>query len=75
MEDSREAQARHYRTLQEMYKKPKPNQHAVSQLIDLEFEARRDFIDSDDTVKEDRPRKILDAYPCFKDLKHVSPRP
>ena len=33
----------------------------------------RDFIDSVDTVKEDRPRKILDAYPCFKDLKHVSP--
>ncbi|XP_078143695.1 uncharacterized protein LOC144542119 [Centroberyx gerrardi] len=65
--DSLPAQARHYKT-QEMYRKQKPNQDAVSQLIDLEFEARRTFIDSDALKEEDRPTKILDAYPCFKDL-------
>ncbi|XP_078142061.1 uncharacterized protein LOC144539838 [Centroberyx gerrardi] len=69
--DSLPAQARRYKTLQEMYKKQKPNQDAVSQLLDLEFEARRTFIDSDALKEEDRPTKILDAYPCFKDLMYV----
>ncbi|XP_078141268.1 uncharacterized protein LOC144539602 [Centroberyx gerrardi] len=69
--DSLPAQARHYKTLQEMYKKQKPNQDAVSQLLDLEFDARRTFIDSDALKEEDRPTKILDAYPCFKDLNNV----
>jgi len=55
-----------------MYKKPKPNQDAVSQILDLEFQARRAFIDSDALKEEDRPTKILDAYPCFKDLRNVS---
>ncbi|KAF1384392.1 hypothetical protein PFLUV_G00119660 [Perca fluviatilis] len=65
-------QARHYTTLQEMFKKTKPNKDAVSQILDLEFEARRAFIDSDAMKEEDRPTKILNAYPCFKDLHHIS---
>lgn len=39
-EDSLTIQARHYKTLQEMYKKPKPNQVAISQILDLEIQAR-----------------------------------
>lgn len=39
-EDSLTIQARHYKTLQEMYKKPKPNQAAISQILDLEIQAR-----------------------------------
>ena len=70
--DSRATQARHYKTLQEMYKKPKPNQDAVRQILDLEFQARRAFTDSDTLREEDRPAKILEAYPCFKELHHVS---
>ncbi|KAG7456399.1 hypothetical protein JOB18_013551 [Solea senegalensis] len=68
--DSPIVQARHYKTLQDMYKKPKPNQDAVSQILDLEFQSRRAFIDGA-LKEEDRPTKILDAYPCFKDLHHV----
>ncbi|CDQ75311.1 unnamed protein product [Oncorhynchus mykiss] len=55
-----------------MYKtKVRPNQNDVSQLLDLEFQARRAFIDSN--IKEqDRPTKILQAYPCFRELDHAS---
>uniref|UniRef100_A0A1A7XTZ6 Si:dkey-174c13.2 n=1 Tax=Iconisemion striatum TaxID=60296 RepID=A0A1A7XTZ6_9TELE len=69
--DSRQIQARHYKTLQEMCKKPKPNQQDVSQLLDLEFEARRAFIDSDSMKEENRVSIILEAYPCFKELHHA----
>lgn len=69
--DSPATQARHYKTLQEMYKKPKPNQDAVCQILDLEFQARRAFIDSDNLKEEDRPAKIFEAYLCFKELHHV----
>uniref|UniRef100_A0A0F8AIX2 Uncharacterized protein n=2 Tax=Larimichthys crocea TaxID=215358 RepID=A0A0F8AIX2_LARCR len=69
--DSLATQARHYETLQEMYKKPKPNQDAVCQILDLEFQARRAFIDSDILKEEDRLAKIFEAYPCFKELHHV----
>ncbi|XP_055779737.1 uncharacterized protein LOC129855759 [Salvelinus fontinalis] len=65
-------QTRHYKTLQGMYKtKARPNQKDVSQLLDLEFQARRAFIDSDATKEQDRPTKILQAYPCFRELDHV----
>ena len=66
-------QARHYRTLSNMYNKPnaKPNHNDVAQLLDLEFEARRAFIDADVTREEDRPAKIFEAYPCFKDVRNV----
>nr|XP_054607445.1 uncharacterized protein LOC129167182 [Nothobranchius furzeri] len=68
---SPQIQARLYRRLQEMCKKPKPNQEDVSQLLDLEFDSRRAFIDSDSLKEENRASHILDAYPCFKELHHV----
>ena len=58
--DSRMAQARHYRHLQEMCRKNKQNQDDISQLLELEFEGRRQFIDSE-TLKE-----------AFKNIDHVS---
>jgi len=42
--------AKHYRTLQAWYNKKKnPDYVSVSQLLDLEYAARRAFIDSDAT--------------------------
>uniref|UniRef100_A0AAV2J4Y4 Uncharacterized protein n=1 Tax=Knipowitschia caucasica TaxID=637954 RepID=A0AAV2J4Y4_KNICA len=32
---------------------------------------RRAFIDSDVMKEQDRPTKILQAYPCFKELSHI----
>ncbi|XP_042560564.1 uncharacterized protein LOC122129900 [Clupea harengus] len=69
--DSEKSQARHYRTLQDMYKSKKPNKAAVSHLLDLEFQSRRQFIVSDTLKEQDRPGKILDAYPCFRELDHI----
>ncbi|XP_034054152.1 uncharacterized protein LOC117534145 isoform X2 [Gymnodraco acuticeps] len=57
--DSLQAQARHFKTLHEMYKNKKQNKDAVSQLLDLEFEARRLFIDSDVLKVEDRHTKVM----------------
>ncbi|CAI5678314.1 unnamed protein product [Oreochromis niloticus] len=71
--DSLKMQPRHYKTLSNMYRKPnaKPNQSDVAQILDLEFEARRAFIDADVTREEDRPTKIFEAYPCFKDIRNA----
>ncbi|XP_053344385.1 uncharacterized protein LOC128514611 isoform X2 [Clarias gariepinus] len=69
--DSQKTQARHYRTLQEMYKAKKPNKAAVTHLLDLEFQSRRNFIDSNALKEQDKPTKILQAYPCFKELDHA----
>ncbi|KAG7313886.1 hypothetical protein KOW79_022382 [Hemibagrus wyckioides] len=70
--ESLQNQVRHYKTLQEMYKtKARPNRKDVSQLLDLEFQARRAFIDSDSIKEQDRPTKILQAYPCFRELDHI----
>ncbi|KAI4799981.1 hypothetical protein KUCAC02_016519 [Chaenocephalus aceratus] len=57
--DSLQAQARPFKTLHEMYKNKKQNKDAVSQLLDLEFEARRLFIDSDVLKVEDRHTKVM----------------
>ncbi|KAM3583192.1 uncharacterized protein V6R79_014190 [Siganus canaliculatus] len=69
--DSQKTQARHYRTLQEMLKAKKPNKAAISHLLNLEFDSRRRFITSDALREQDRPAKILEAYPCFRELDHV----
>ncbi|KAI4886931.1 hypothetical protein NFI96_030450 [Prochilodus magdalenae] len=68
-QDSLKMQARHYKTLFNMYSKPnsKPNPSDVAQILDLEFDARRAFIDSSVLKEEDRIAKIFEAYPCFKD--------
>ncbi|KAJ8366407.1 hypothetical protein AAFF_G00355840 [Aldrovandia affinis] len=71
--DSPTAQAKHYRTLQALWKKPNPNKESVAQLLDLESGARRAFIDSDSIKEEDRHEQIIDAYPCFKDIGHRNP--
>ncbi|XP_035806358.1 uncharacterized protein LOC111571818 [Amphiprion ocellaris] len=68
---SQKTQARHYKTLQQLYKTKKPNKAAVTQLMDLEFQSRRLFIDSDAVKEQDRPTKILEAYPCFREVDHV----
>ncbi|KAL3993488.1 KRAB domain-containing zinc finger protein [Sarotherodon galilaeus] len=52
--DSQKTQARHYKTLQEIYKTKKPNKAAVTQLLNLEFESRRQFINSDAIKEQDR---------------------
>uniref|UniRef100_A0A3B4E8C9 Uncharacterized protein n=1 Tax=Pygocentrus nattereri TaxID=42514 RepID=A0A3B4E8C9_PYGNA len=54
-----------------MLKRPKPNKEAVAQLLDLEYDARRAFINSDTLRDQDRPANILQAYPCFKEVDHV----
>ncbi|XP_073767100.1 uncharacterized protein isoform X1 [Danio rerio] len=69
--DSQKTQARHYRTLQEMYKAKKPNKAAVTHLLDLKFQSRRSFIDSNVLKEQDKPTNILQAYPCFKELDHA----
>lgn len=64
-------QVRHYKTLQEMYKnKAGPNKKDVSQLLDLELQASRAFIDCDAIKEQDKPQ----AYPCFRELDHVTKR-
>lgn len=70
--DSQKSQSRHYKTLQDMYKSKKPNKAAVTHLLILEFEARRRFITCGILKEPGRPTKILQAYPCFKELDHVS---
>uniref|UniRef100_A0A3B3R2E9 Si:ch211-208g1.1 n=1 Tax=Paramormyrops kingsleyae TaxID=1676925 RepID=A0A3B3R2E9_9TELE len=54
-----------------MYKAKKPNKAAVAHLLDLEFQSRRNFIDSNALKEQDKPTKILQAYPCFKELDHA----
>ncbi|CAK6981852.1 uncharacterized protein LOC128439069 [Scomber scombrus] len=44
---------------------------AVTHLLNLEFESRRRFITSDVLKEQDRATKILEAYPCFRELDHV----
>lgn len=56
--DSQTIQARHYKTLQEMYKSKKPNKAAVTHLLNLEFEAERRFITSD-ILKTEQQRFLL----------------
>nr|XP_046238910.1 uncharacterized protein LOC124055921 isoform X1 [Scatophagus argus] len=63
--------AKHYETLQTLYKRKNPNHQDVSHLLDLEFVARRAFIDSNTIREEDRHKKVLEAYPCFKDVGHA----
>ncbi|XP_042357361.1 uncharacterized protein LOC121954098 isoform X2 [Plectropomus leopardus] len=69
--DSPATLAKHYKTLQTMCKRKNPNHQDVAHLLDLEFGARRAFIDLNTVREEDRHDKILAAYPCFKDIGHV----
>ncbi|XP_019907868.1 uncharacterized protein LOC109616473 [Esox lucius] len=71
LSDSQKTQVRHYKTLQEMYKSTKPHKAAITHMLDLEFESRRRFIISDVLKEQDRPTKVLEAYPCFREVDHV----
>ncbi|XP_044031050.1 uncharacterized protein LOC122866018 [Siniperca chuatsi] len=51
--------AKHYKALQTLYKRKNPNHQDVSHVLDLEFVARRAFIDSNTIHEEDRHVKIL----------------
>uniref|UniRef100_A0AAV2LU40 Uncharacterized protein n=1 Tax=Knipowitschia caucasica TaxID=637954 RepID=A0AAV2LU40_KNICA len=63
--------AKHYKTLQTLFQKKNPNPETISHLLDLEFTARRAFMDSNTVPEESRHIVILDAYPCFKNIEHV----
>ncbi|CAI5661730.1 unnamed protein product [Oreochromis niloticus] len=63
--------AKHNKTLHTLFKRKNPNHQEVSKLLDSEFSARRAFIDSNTIREEDRHKKLLEAYPCFKDIGHV----
>ncbi|KAG2461877.1 NFAC2 factor, partial [Polypterus senegalus] len=69
-QDSLKLQARHYKTLSNIYK-PKPNQSDVAQILDLESEARWAFIDSNAIKEEERVTKIFEAYPCFRETQNA----
>ncbi|KAK3569404.1 hypothetical protein QTP86_027936 [Hemibagrus guttatus] len=69
--DSQKTQARYYGTLQKMFKLKKPNKAAVTHLLDLELQSKRNFFDSNALKEQDRPTQILQAYPCFKELDHA----
>lgn len=50
-------------------KKPKPNKKVLSQLLKLDFDSRRDWIDTqpqDEVVKV-----VLEKYPCFREASEV----
>lgn len=65
-------QARHYKVLQDLYNwRPRPNKKDVAQLLDLEYQAKRAYIDSNVMKERDRPTTILEAY-CFREVDHVS---
>ena len=62
--------ARHYKALDKEQRKVKPNKSVINMYLNLEFTARRNFLEQ--TNKESRPDHIFEAYPCFKDPNEVS---
>ncbi|XP_041959643.1 uncharacterized protein LOC121718630 isoform X2 [Alosa sapidissima] len=69
---SRKMMARHYKTLQELFKQQKPNKEDISHLLDLEYESRRAFVECCSDKDEERAKKVLEAYPCFSDYQHIN---
>lgn len=70
--DSPATLAKHYKSLQTLFKRKNPHHQDVSPLLDLEFVARRAITDSNAVGEEDGHEKFLEAYPCVKDIGHVS---
>ena len=56
---------RHYAALNKEQKKSKPNKVVLNKYLNVEFQSRRTYLET--MAKDDRPKTILDAYPCFKD--------
>ena len=65
--------ASHYQKLKKIMTEKKPNPQVVSQLLDLEFKARRHFIETVKGSLQHRIDSILSAYPCFSSPVHVRP--
>lgn len=63
------AENRHFQRLSETMRKPKPNKKILSQLLTLDFESRRDWIEQQ--PRQDVVRLVLDRYPCFRDADQV----
>ncbi|XP_028414921.1 uncharacterized protein LOC114538008 [Dendronephthya gigantea] len=61
--------ARHYSALEREQRKCKPNPKVINKYLNLEFSSRRQLIQ--ETKKDERPSKILELYPCFKDPNEV----
>lgn len=61
---------RHYSALQKEFSKKKPNKAVVNQYLNLDFKERRKFVET--MPKALRPAKVLERYPCFKDVTEVS---
>ncbi|CAL8313765.1 unnamed protein product [Arctogadus glacialis] len=54
------AQARHFTTLQQLYRKTKQNRDDVAQLLDLEFEGRRRILDNNSNYVEELRERWLE---------------
>ena len=60
---------RHFEQLQEHMKRTKPNKKVLFQLLTLDFESRRDWIDVQ--LKDNIVKAVLDKYPCFRNADEV----
>ncbi|CAB4010893.1 Hypothetical predicted protein [Paramuricea clavata] len=60
---------RHYASLNKEQRKSKPNKAVVNKYLNVKFASRKECLQA--TRKEDRPRFIIDTYPCFKDPSEV----
>ncbi|KAM3616767.1 uncharacterized protein V6R79_023079 [Siganus canaliculatus] len=47
---------------------PDPTRKILPKLLDLEYQARRAYIDSDIMKEQDRPTKVHQAFPCFREV-------
>ena len=63
------------KSIQQLSCKPKPNYEAIKDLLNQEFQARKDWIVALNQGKKkqsERQHEILSKYPCFLDFRHVS---
>lgn len=58
-----------YNALDKEQRKTKPNDAVINKYLNLEFDARRKMVR--ETKQEDRPQKIMELYPCFKNPNEV----
>ena len=61
---------RHYQSLNKEQRKLRPNKDVINKYLDLKFASRKKVLQ--ETPKEERPSKILEAYPCFTDASEVT---
>lgn len=61
---------RHYAALNKEQRKTKPNKVILNKYLNVQFPSRRKYLET--MAKDDRPKTILNDYPCFKDPCEVS---